>query len=246
MPSPSFVQTLVSGLTQLLYPSNCWACGLLTHDKSPLFCDACEKALTIDPHSTCPRCSSTVGPHAVLTDGCPACRGESFGFDEVVRLGPYKGALREVVLRMKHANGEDLAEAMATLWAGCAGQRLRAFAPDVVIPIPLHWTRRWQRGFNQSAILADALAKALKVPCQPNWLTRQRATPHQTAQQSGASRRANVKKAFRAKQALPLQGRKILLVDDVLTTGATASEAAKALRPQRPAKIVVAVLAHGA
>ncbi len=246
MPSQGFVQTLVSGLTQLLYPSNCWACGLLTHDKTPLFCDACEKALTVDPHPTCPRCSSTVGPHSVLAGGCPECRGESFGFDEVIRLGPYKGELREVVLRMKHANGEDLAEAMAALWAASLGSRLRTLAPDVVIPIPLHWTRRWQRGFNQSAILADGLAKALNVPCKPSWLKRRRATPHQTAQQSGASRRDNVKKAFHAKEALPLKGRTVLLVDDVLTTGATASEAAKALRPHRPAKIVVAVLAHGA
>jgi ComF family protein len=246
MATQGFLRTIASGLTQLLYPSTCWACGLLTHDKLPLFCDACEKALTVDPHPTCPRCSSTVGPHSVLIDGCPECRGESFGFDEVIRLGPYQGMLREVVLRMKHANGEDLAEAVASLWAGRMGRRLIAFAPDVVIPIPLHWTRRWQRGFNQSAILADALAKALKVPCQPTWLERRRATPHQTAQPSGASRRDNVKKAFHAGKAPALHGKKVLLIDDVLTTGATASEAARALRPCKPAKIMVAVLAHGA
>jgi ComF family protein len=237
-------RTLTRGLVHLLYPNICWVCGQdLPEDESD-FCLTCRSALTTDPHPTCPRCSSSVGPYTNLEDGCNQCRNESFGFDRVLRLGPYEGLLREVILRLKNWHGEGLAEVVGKVWARHAEEKFRAEKPDVVVPVPLHWRKQWQRGYNQSQALARALAGHLHLPCRPRWLRRIRFTPQQTAQAPSA-RRGNVRGAFRARQALNLDGKTILLVDDVLTTGSTASEAARALRSARPARIVVAVLAHG-
>src|SRR5579871_4579459 len=108
---------LIDGLVQLVYPSICWVCGAAMPARAPLVCERCTRALTLDTHVTCPRCSSTVGPFSAVDRGCPACRDESFAFDQAIRMGPYEGLLREVVLRMKHAAGEELAEAVGTLWA---------------------------------------------------------------------------------------------------------------------------------
>jgi len=208
------------------------------------FCIPCRTALTADRARTCPRCASTIGPFTAIEDGCPQCRDSVYHFESAIRLGPYDGLLRELVLRMKSAWNEELAELLGELWASNAEVPFRAFNADVVVPVPLHWWRRWRRGYNQSESLARSLAMALGLPCRPRWLRRARATPMQT-RQSPTVRRENVRGVFAARPRAALHGRTVLLVDDVLTTGSTASEAARALRAAGAARVVVAVLAHG-
>jgi ComF family protein len=207
------------------------------------FCIACRAALTADPHCTCPRCAATVGQHVLLENGCPLCRDSHFHFDGAVRLGSYEGLLREVILKMKHENGENLAESVGEMWAEHSGSRLRDTGAEVIVPVPLHWRRRWTRGYNQSEALAWALATQLQLPSKPSWLRRTRHTPQQTSQ-TPAQRQQNVKGAFKARSGARLRGKTVLLVDDVLTTGTTCSEAARALREAGAAKIMVAVLAR--
>jgi ComF family protein len=160
-----------------------------------------------------------------------------------VRLGPYEGVLRELILRCKHQSGESLAEVLGALWAECAHNGLRELGAEVVVPIPLHWWRRWTRGYNQSEALARALATGLRLPILPHVLRRIRNTPHQT-QQTPSARRDNVRNAFVARSAAQIARKTVLLVDDVLTTGATASDAARALRAAGAGRVIVAVLAH--
>ena len=237
------MSTVRDGLLQLVYPNVCWVCQERQPELRDGVCQTCERLLTHDPFPTCPRCSSTVGPYVNLDQGCTNCKSEVFAFDSAVRLGPYDGLLRATILRMKTPGGVDLAEVVGSLWARNAGERLRAIRPDAIIPIPLHWTRRWRRGFNQSEMLARALAREFGVPCRPSWLRRTHRTAPQT-RQTPAQRRTNVHNAFQARAGLNLAGKTILLVDDVLTTGATAHEAARALRRANPRHITVAVLAH--
>src|SRR5665213_2335213 len=169
------------GLLHLLYPACCHFCGRSLKADGP-FCDACQDALFIDPYSVCPRCATTVGPFAVIEGRCSHCRDESFSFDDAVRLGSYDGLLREAVLRMKNHSGEGMAELFGERWAEHAKSAFHALGIDALVPVPLHWRRRWRRGYNQSEAVAHGLAARLRLPCRSSWLRRIRATPMQTTQ----------------------------------------------------------------
>src|SRR5205085_186657 len=193
-------------------------------DPEQKFCGACLKALTIDSEIACPRCAATIGPYSAADEGCARCREQRFHFEAVLRLGPYSGQLREAVLRMKYSSGELLAEALGEAWALSARDRFTALSAAAVVPVPLHWLRRISRGYNQSESLARALAGKLNLACRTDLLRRTRNTPQQV-RQSASARRDNVRGAFRARRPSELTGKTVLLVDDVLTTGSTASEA---------------------
>ncbi len=233
------------GVLHLLYPGACEACARSLPPDGGRLCPPCWNALLVDREPACPRCAATVGPFAQVAGGCTRCRGVSFPFERVLRLGPYEGPLRDAVLRLKHAAGEGLAETLGELWAAHAEPDLRQAAANAVVPVPLHWFRRLARGYNQSEVLARALAARLRLPCQPAWLRRVRHTPLQTSQ-AMSTRPANVRGAFAARAAR-LRGAAVLLVDDVLTTGSTAAEAARTLLGAGAGRVVVAVLAraHG-
>jgi ComF family protein len=234
---------LARGFRELAFPSICIACESIAPDNSDSFCPSCIVALTTDAHATCPRCSSSVGEFADVQNGCPRCRDERFYFERSFRLGPYDGLLRDAILRMKNGAGETLAECLGRVWANHAETRFRETKADVAIPIPLHWWRKWQRGYNQSEALSEAIALKIGIPHRPRWLRRRRATVHQTSL-SGAERRQNLRTAFRVPVSVRLKGKTVLLVDDVLTTGATASEASRALCAAGAVRVIVAVLAQ--
>ena len=241
----SWLRTLLRGADELIFPQQCLACesAYPFDDRLESFCPNCRISLFHDPHETCPRCSGTVGPHVDTSDGCPNCRRESYAFDSCFRLGPYDGALRDTVLNMKQIAGESLAEALGRVWATVAFDRFRTTNANLIVPIPLHWRRRWSRGFNQSEAVARGLAEVLRVPVSNRMLKRTRYTPLQTTL-SPSERRENVKGAFRATLSKDFRNFRILLIDDVLTTGATAHEAAKALKAAGAAQVHVAVVAH--
>jgi ComF family protein len=234
---------LFRGLFHLVYPNLCLVCARSLAAADGPFCAACREAIFLDPAHCCPRCAATVGPFAVEDGRCSHCRVEPFPFEQVLRLGPYDGLLREVVLRLKSASGEGLAEVVGEGWAERDRERFLDLKADAVAPVPLHWLRRWRRGYNQSAALARGLCAGLGLPLRPRWLRRIRHTPSQ-AQLSAAARRDNVRGAFRAGRGVRLDGLCVLLVDDVLTTGATASEAARALRAAGARRVVTAALSR--
>lgn len=234
---------LWQGFRHLFMPGICFACHLPLPAHRDDFCADCVTRFTTDQLNACPHCSSTVGAFTEGTDGCPKCRNESYAFDRAFRLGPYEGLLRELILRMKQPGSEGLAEAVGRCWAVDCGGEVAATGVDLVIPVPLHWGRRWTRGFNQCDVLAQGWTRQLRLPMKPRWLRRVRATPMQTAL-SATARRENVKGAFRPSRSADFRGRNVLLIDDVMTTGSTLSEAANAIRRAGAKSIIAAVLAH--
>lgn len=239
-----WLTALGRGFRQLVLPGVCLACHQPLPPEVADFCKECLNGFSVDSFATCPRCGSTGGFHLDLSQGCVRCRDRSFAFEQTIRLGPYGGLLRELILRMKQPGGERLAEAVGETWAALQEEPLRALRPELVVPVALHWYRRWQRGFNQSDLLARAVARRLGVRYRPRWLKRVR---HTTKQSSLAptERRENVRGAFRVSRLSRLQGQSVLLIDDVLTTGSTAHEAAKALKVAGAGRVVVAVVGHG-
>jgi ComF family protein len=241
---PSALRELGRGLLQIFYPNVCWVCAQSMPQGEHAFCRTCHDAVFLDSSAACPFCAATVGPFANVDRGCLSCRNQDFAFDRAVRLGPYAGALRDVILRLKHGHAEGLAELVAAEWANRAVGPLRALAVQCVVPVPLHWWRRWQRGYNQSEVLARAFAAVLKVPLHSRGLRRIKNTAKQSGLPSAAAKRDNVRGAFMARRSLHCAAQTVLLVDDVLTTGSTAHEAARTLRQAGAGRVVVAALAR--
>ena len=234
---------VLQGAIDLIVPASCWICEALVAGRRGAFCESCEGKLTADPHDVCPRCASTLSPLVAQIGHCPHCRNEAFAFERVVRLGPYGGILREAILRMKHSFGEAFADSLAELAAPVLRDKLQGQKVDGVIPVPLHWWKRWRRGYNQSEISARAIARAMKLPLLTRVLFRTKWTEQQTVAQD---RRQNVRGCFSAGHESAMRrlaGRTVILVDDVLTSGATADEAARVLQTFG-ARAIVAVLAH--
>jgi len=240
------VTELARGVGQLLFPNSCLICDAAETDGAAFrhgLCSTCRRSVTSDPHETCPWCAATVGPHTDTSAGCPACRDLSLGFERAIRLGPYDGRLRDGVLRAKHLNGEPVAEMLGRAFAEAMGPDLAAVRADAVVPVPLHWRGRWRRGYNQAEAVVRELAAALAVPVAPGWLRRVKPAV-QHLQPSAAARRENIRGAFVVGRRASPARKRLLLVDDVMTTGSTAGEAVRVLRAAGAAAVIVAVLAR--
>lgn len=228
----------------LLYPAICPACGgsLAAGRRDPL-CGACWTGIL----RLAPPWCSTCGVPVVTFDRstppagpCPTCRAEPPPFDYARAAAHYSGPLRDALPALKFHGKRALARPLAELLIEqCAGALPAGI--DAVIPVPLAPARERARGFNQAALIAEPVARALGIPLRPRWLARARATLPQS-DLGAAERRANVRNAFQAAPAVA--GRHVMVVDDVLTTGATAGECARALRVAGAQRIGVLTVAR--
>jgi len=168
---------------------------------------------------------------------CGLCRAGLTGFDAAFSFGSFEDELRELIHLLKYGRVRTLARPLGNLLA-LALPHTEQF--DVVVPIPMHWLRRWRRGFNQAELLANEIGRRASVPvCR--LVRRVKATGPQ-AGLTNAKRRANVAGAFRV--VAPAAGKRILLVDDVLTTGATAAACAAALKRAGAKRVAVLTVAR--
>ncbi|MFO0945051.1 MAG: ComF family protein [Planctomycetota bacterium] len=239
------------GALSLLFPLACDFCGddlqvsSVPHSPRDRLCSTCrEKILATSSARACHRCAATLGPFGGSSKGCDLCWRERFAFEQVIRLGRYEDELAHACLALKRFSGYRLGRTLAELLVEARRLEIDSFRPDCVISVPLHWTRRLVRGYDQSATLADEVARVLGIRRDRESLHRRRATAYQ-ASLSPTDRRKNVKNAFDAKPNARLVGARVLLVDDILTTGATAHHSAAALRGAGASCVAVAVLARG-
>jgi ComF family protein len=230
---------------ELLYPARCVYCGadLLDSDRAGLLCGDCLTALGPATWHGCRRCGIEVAEQRSALQQCAACRHTTLRFDFVIPLGNYRAELRDAVLRMKHTSHDALSTAMGRLLAQRCREQLAETQADIVVPIPMFWRRRLHRGKNNPDVLATCVAISLGVPMKPRLLLRHVNTKPQ-AGLAPSRRFDNVRGAFRVRRPEAVQGARVLLVDDVLTTGATCSEAAKTLKQAGAALVAVAVVAR--
>lgn len=167
---------------------------------------------------------------------CGLCRRGARGFDAAYSFGFYEDELRKLIQLFKYGRVPTLAKPLGRLLRS-ALPREQSF--DVIVPMPLHWRKRWQRGFNQAALLAREIGRRTHTPVR-NAMRRVRNTESQAGLTS-AKRRENVSGAFRSRG--PLEGR-VLLIDDVMTTGATAASCARALKRAGASHVTLLTLAR--
>lgn len=191
-------------------------------------CPECLESLERLHGRRCGRCAQSYGsPQALDEQGvCGVCRREPPAYDRLAAFGPYEGALRRAIQLLKYDGIQPLGAALGERAASAADFVERI---DAVVPAPLHPSRRRPRGFNQAELIARAAAARLGLPVETKWLERTKATPPQ-AGLSRSERRANLRGAFRVRRPEALVGKRVLLVDDVATTGATFEACAKALK----------------
>ena len=252
---PTYLRKIIDlalgAIDRVAFPVDCAVC-----EAGPVpepICEDCRAELLGAAGSACPRCAEPVGPYGLAAveafGGCSACRGRRLGFDSAYALGPYEGPIRHLCLRLKHARDAWLGRWLADLVYEARGAAIlesigtidKSCAP-LVVPIPLHWTRRVSRRGNQAEELADRLARRLGLK-MARGLRRVRPT-RKLAGRGRVERAREVRGAFRVARPGRIAGRVILLVDDILTTGATCGAAARALKRAGAARVLVVVVAR--
>jgi len=273
-------ESLLCGLFSLVFPSDCRVCGdpLKTISRVPV-CPGClEEPQPMATEFFCASCKTPFVNHHPLdeTGRCTLCRLGLSGYDAVYSYGSYEGALRKLIHVFKFEKVHTLARPLGNLLSRALPREQRF---DAVVPMPLHWRRRWDRGFNQSELLAREIARRWNVPVMKA-IRRVKSTPPQ-AGLTNAKRRANVAGAFSAARPLRrglrfviptskrrtvmnalsrvrflrpfsklflqprrLDGARVLLIDDVLTTGATAAACARALKRAGAAHVTLLTVAR--
>ena len=223
----------------LVFPPTCIACGGATGEPHGL-CAACWRGLRFIERPYCERLGTPFSVDLGMPLVSPAAIADPPVFDRARAVAHYDDTARRVVHRLKYSDRLDLARALGAMMAR-SGAELAADAA-VIVPVPLHRTRLWLRRFNQSMELARIVARVHDRPCEPGLLLRVKSTRSQVGL-TKTQRGENLQGAFRVPaDARPrLKGRRVLLVDDVLTTGATANAAARALL--RGGAVAVDVLA---
>ena len=237
-------QPWLNAASDLLFPPACvhCQCEIRASIDGILLCPRCRREF-IDVRSPCVCCGAGLADGVDLGERCVHCRGVGFKFSAVVRLGHYDGGLQPAILAAKQSVNGALAMHLGRLLAQTRQAELAATNFDAIVAVPAFWTRRSKHGHNSPDVLAEAIGRQLRLPIAEQLLLRTRATRPQT-ELTPPQRRANVRDAFTVRRHPDLGDAKILLVDDVLTTGATANEAAKALLKAGAAAVSVAVLAR--
>ena len=219
---------LLGAAASLLYPPACALCSANVSDGDYL-CAECENKLVRIVPPFCAKCSETFSGAIDSTFTCANCGHRTLHFDAAVAAYRSRGIVRHLVLEFKYHKQMHLRHLVGRwLIAALDDERLRGCTFDVIVPVPLHPARERERGFNQSALLAELLSARISVNSRP-LLERIRYTTTQTAFDR-AERMQNLHGAFRLRKNANVQDLRVLLIDDVLTTGSTLSECARVLK----------------
>ena len=234
---------LVRRAIRFFLPVHCSSCNsLLTDDPIPHFCSGCWSTISLMPDARCARCdrpfpssiAATYSPHHV----CQPCAEHPPSYTKAWTLYPYTPPLQQAICLFKYQGKVSLAAPLAALMIA----RLPPLdSVDLIMPVPLHIERLRQREFNQSLLLADHIVHSLDIPVAYTNLIRTAPTPAQTTL-SRKSRHKNLRRAFAVRRPDAIANRRILLIDDVFTTGTTVNECAKTLRKAGSGDVFVMTL----
>lgn len=234
----------VGGLDHLLFPPYCVLCQVSICRDDDGLCASCWQELArCIGGDYCRRCGRSASPFAIVNNRCGACQDEAFAFDGIVRAGVYESALRSLILAFKFHQRTEYAKRLSRMMADALAVSGLSARIDYFVPVPLHWRRHLERGYNQARLLSGGLCRPpARISAD---LVRTRYTRRQW-NLTESQRRTNVKNAFAVRHGHPFAGKTVCLVDDITTSGATLNECAAVLKSAGAAAVyaLVAAVAH--
>ena len=244
----AWLMATAGALTSLVFPGGCRICDeLLTDSRRVPICQDCLASFKRVPSSLCEICGR---PLPVLAQDrgqlrlCPACQDKTYAFDRARSFAIYSGALVRAILLLKFEQIDPLGAWFAERLAELV-QSSGNFVADVIVPVPLHRQRERERGYNQAALISNPLAKRLHLPHKTVLLMRTRARPDKRIL-SLEERWESVRGAFATRPGSQVDKLRVLLVDDIMTTGATLDACAKVLREAGASSVVALTVARAA
>lgn len=238
-----FSRTATAAL-DLIYPRICVGCGCPVGYDGHLLCGKCLLTLSVIHAPFCRHCGDPVAGHVEHDYLCSYCKRRPPSFRAARSAVRYRGAAQKLIKALKYQGMTAVADDAVPLLAAVVASFYSGVKFDAVLGVPLHHKRRRSRGYNQSALLANKLGRWLDVPSPQFVVYRRRNTPSQTGL-SLAARNRNVSGAFAVRRPEWIEGRRVLLVDDVMTTGATVNACSRALVKAGAASVRVATVARG-
>jgi ComF family protein len=238
------LKEILAGIADLIYPPRCATCGMILEEAGPLpFCPPCEAGLHFIHSPLCPRCGIPF-PAAEGEDHlCGECLSTRRPYALARAAGLYEGTLLAAIHRFKYRGQVGLGRILGSIMADCMSGTWEMSAFSLIIPVPLHGKRLRERGFNQAVILARAISRRYALPLDFLSLSRSLFTKPQVGL-GREERTANVRGAFAVSRPERVKGERILLVDDVYTTGSTLNECSRMLLDAGADSVAVFTLAR--
>lgn len=235
----------IHALLDLFYPRSCLHCNRNLNNSYELYlCGDCAKEIPYVSHSGCIRCGAVLCPHMTskAKEGCVSCKGKDLPFNTMTSVAYYDGVMKTLIHKFKYARQKFLSGLLNNIMI--THERLKEVVQDidVIMPVPLYWLKKMYRGFNQSELLSLGIRRHFSKPVSVNNLCRIKNTASQT-RLSKNKRQVNIHNAFFVACPELFSGKRVLLVDDVLTTGVTASECSRKLREAGAESVHLLVLA---
>lgn len=227
---------------QFLWPAVCMVCSSAIEEDNGGLCRGCWQGLSETLGGDyCRGCGKGVSRYGIVQNRCGGCLEDDLVYDGFCRAGFYDGTLRRMLGTLKFQDKIELLDYLGPVFGQAFAAGGFAEKTDILVPVPLHWRRRIQRGFNQSFLLAQYLQNG--GPQISEDLVRIRYTPHQWQMETDSQRRRNVRGAFAVRKGHHFEGKSVCLVDDITTSGATLRECARVLKQAGAAAVYVAVVA---
>lgn len=225
------VNRIIDGILNVFYPRHCPVCHEILKDQGRMICKRCEKELSPVKEPRCFKCGKPVGEREEYCSDC--CRTEHL-YDQGRGIFIYDDKMRTSITRFKYYGCREYGDFYARAMCIYAGEEIRRWRPDLIVPVPVHRKKLKMRGFNQSAYLAEKISSFTGIPADMTLVTKPRSTKSQK-KLTAHERQMNLREAFRVEKNV--KGCSILVVDDVYTTGSTIDAMAHVLREKGAQKI---------
>ncbi len=239
------IRTFLLAFSNIIYPKKCHGCGMALHYKNKFYlCGECFKKIKLNSPPFCLKCGRSIYGDIGLSAVCGQCIKNKHSFDRAFFCCNYDGLTKELIHSFKYENKKYLSFLFDRLMATFIKEHMDINAFDVVVPVPLHRGKLQQRGFDQALLLSENISDTFNIELSRGALMRKKDTKQQTFL-DGEQRRQNVKGAFALKDEAVFRKKRVLLVDDVFTTGSTANECADILKKSGAQSVNLLTLARG-